>query len=182
MKYLKLNLSGVLQYFSSNTTSSIRSTYNTSLYPTARAINGLICSAFGYPRNDARIEQLFQQLIFKYSVISNPIVLNEFQIIKPLKSAKSYMNTQYKLGKFTNFMGADTESNIVKHIQYLQNAEFDVYVGSESDELLQSIFDSLQNPIYALYIGKRNCVPNKPIVTEFELLNEEDLSNVYDCA
>ena len=35
---------------------------------------------------------------------------------------------------------------------------------------------------YALFFGKRSCVPNKPIVTSFELIDEGELTNVFDCA
>ena len=182
MKYLKLNLSGVLQYFSADDAITLRKTYTTSLYPTSKAINGLICSALGYDRNDSRSEELFKQLSFKYDIISNPIVLTDFQTIKPLKSQAFYMNKQNKNNRFTTVSGGQRDGQLIKNIQYLQDAEFNVYIGSNSEDLLLKIYEAIQNPVYSLFIGKRSCVPNKPFVTEFELYNEEDLNNVYNCA
>ena len=54
-----------------------------------------------------------------------------------------------------------------------------MFVGAD-EETLKKIYDAIQNPSYALYFGKRSCVPNKPIVTEFKLV--EELNNVHDCA
>ena len=182
MKYLKLNLSGVLQYFSAEDVTTLRITYTTSLYPTAKAINGLICSALGYNRNDPRSEELFNKLSFKYDIVSNPIILNDFQTIKPLKSQLFYMNKQNKNNIFTTISGTKRDGQLTKNIQYLQDAEYNVYIGSKSEDILLEIYNAIKNPVYSLFIGKRSCVPNKPIVTKFELYNEEDLNNVYDCA
>lgn len=184
MKYLKLNLSGVLQYFSSGDSVTLRQSYNTSIYPTKRAINGLICSALGYDRNDPNSDKLFEQLTFKYKIISKPIILYDFQTIKALKSQLCYMNLQNKnrSGKFTTISGDQRDGALTKHVQYLQDAEYTVYVGNESEDLLLTIYQAIQNPVYSLFIGKRSCVPNKPIVTKFELFNEEDLVNVYNCS
>lgn len=181
MKYLKLNMSGVLQYFSDIDSVSIRTTYNTALYPTARAINGLICSSLGYKRGDPRSKDLFERLTFKYNIVAAPIILNDFQTIKPLKTQVYYMNKQYKRNKFINFENKINDSTLIKNIQYLQNAEYNVFIGCDSEDLLLDIYNAIQNPEYALFIGKRSCIPNKPIVTTYELFNEEDLKDVYDC-
>lgn len=182
MKYLKLNLSGVLQYFSADDAIALRKTYTTSLYPTSKAINGLICSALGYKRNDPRSNELYKKLDFKYNIISNPIILNDFQTIKPLKSQAYYMNKQNKSNKFTTVSGSQRDGQLIKNVQYIQNAEFNVYIGSESEDLLLEIYNAILNPVYSLFIGKRSCIPNKPIVTSFELFDKEDLKDVYNCA
>ena len=85
-------------------------------------------------------------------------------------------------GKFTTISGDQRDGALTKHVQYLQDAEYTVYVGNESEDLLLTIYQAIQNPVYSLFIGKRSCVPNKPIVTKFELFNEEDLVNVYNCS
>ena len=91
------------------------------------------------------------------------------------------MNKFYTRNQFNTVGGGIRDGQLVKNIQYLQDSEFEVYVGSKNTDLLHNIFDAIRNPEYALYFGKRSCIPNKPIVTEFKLFSEEELENVYDC-
>ena len=184
MNYLKLTLSSVLQYFSDTDSITLKSTYNTSLYPTKRAIVGMIASALGYKRKDPRSKELFDSIEVKYSIVKEPIVLNEFQTIRPLKCQKNYMNKFNKRNKFKTVSGSsrpEDKNQLIKNVQYLQDAEFEVFIGG-SDELLKEIYEALRNPEYSLFIGKRSCVPNSPLVTEFKLIKKEKLKNVHDCA
>ena len=181
MNYLKINLSGVLQYFSDNNTITLRKTYNSSLYPTKNAIVGLIASAFGYDRGDMRSDELYNNIKVKYKVIKSPIILEDFQTIHNLKSQNRYMNKFYTKNKFTTISGTIKDRQLTKYVQYLQDSEFDIYIGG-IDKQLNDIYNALRNPKYSLYIGKRCCIPNKPLVTEFKLYKEEELDNVYDCS
>lgn len=181
MNYLKLTLSSVLQYFSDTDSIALRTTYNTSLYPTKRAIVGMIASALGYERKDPRSAELYKKLDLKYSIVNEPVILNDFQTIKPLRCQQNYMNKFNKRNKFQTVDGAYQNKQLIKKIQYLQEAEYEVYVGG-SDELLEEIYNAIKNPEYSLFIGKRSCIPNKPIVTEFNLIKKEELKNVHDCA
>ena len=181
MNYLKLTLSGVLQYFSDSDSIALRTTYNTSLYPTKRAIVGMLASALGYERNDVRSKELFNNIDVKYSIIEEPIILNDFQTIRPLKSQKNYMNKFNKRNTFQTVEGKYRDGSLYKKVQFLQDAEYEIFIGG-SDELLKELYDAIQNPVYSLFIGKRSCVPNKPIVTEFKLIKKEELKNVHDCA
>lgn len=182
MNYIKLTLSGVLQYYSDNNSIALRTTYNSSIVPTKSAIIGLIASALGLPRKSEKLTDLYNTLTTKYKVIHNGQIFDDFQTIKPLKSQKNYMNKFYTRNQFNTVGGGIRDGQLVKNIQYLQDSEFEVYVGSKNTDLLHNIFDAIRNPEYALYFGKRSCIPNKPIVTEFKLFSEEELENVYDCA
>lgn len=182
MKYIKLILSGVLQYYADNNSIALRTTYNSSIVPTKTAIIGLIASALGLPRKSEQSADLYNTLITKYKVIHNGQIFEDFQTIKPLKSQSHYMNKFYTGNQFSTVGGSVRDGQLIKRVQYLQDCEFEVYVGCEDDELLHKIFDAIRNPAYALYFGKRSCVPNKPIVTEFKMLDEEELNDVYDCA
>lgn len=181
MNYIKLTLSGVLQYYSDNNSIALRTTYNSSIVPTKSAIIGLIASALGLPRHSEKLTNLYNTLITKYKVIHNGQIFNDFQTIKPLKSQKNYMNKFYTRNQFNTVGGSSRDGQLIKNIQYLQDSEFEVYVGSNDIELLHNIFDAIKNPEYALYFGKRSCIPNKPLVTEFKLFSKEELENVHDC-
>lgn len=180
-KYLKLVFSGVLQYYADTKSIALRQTYNTSVAPTKSAVIGLISSAFGYERGSDKITKLMNSLIIKYTLTKPSTIFEDFQTIKPLKSQKNYMNKFYIKNQFTTVGGYRRNGQLIKNVQYLQDSEFIVYI-SGNEELLKNIYNALRNPKYALYFGKRCCIPNKPIVTDFELFNEEDLENVYDCA
>ena len=182
MNYIKLCFSGVLQYYCSADTSTIKSTYNSSLVPTKASVIGLIASAFGYERGSSKSADLFNSVDVKYETLNAPTVMWDFQTIKPLKSQQNYMNKQTAKtrGKFITYENKPVDRNIVKHIEYLQDGEFNVYVGG-SDEVLKAIYEAIKNPQYALFFGKRSCVPNKPIVTKFELIDEGNLVNVSNC-
>lgn len=181
MNYLKLTLSGVLQYYADNNLTSLKTTYNTSIIPTKSAIIGLIASALGLPRKSEKINYLYNNINTKYKVIKSGYIFEDFQTIKPLKSQNCYMNKFYNRNLFTTASGNYGYINIIKNIQYIQDAEFEIYI-STNDELLETIFNAIKNPEYSLYFGKRSCIPNKPIVTDFNLIKEEDLTDVYDCA
>lgn len=181
MNYIKLTLSGVLQYYADSNSIALRTTYNSSIAPTKSAIIGLIASAIGLPRKSEESTDLYNALTTKYKVIHNGQLFEDFQTIKPLKSQNCYMNKFYNRNQFSTVGGSTRDGQLIKHVQYLQDSEFEVYVGCEDDNLLHKIFDAIRNPEYSLYFGKRSCVPNKPIVTEFKLFNKEELDNVYDC-
>lgn len=181
MNYIKLTFSGVLQYFFDNDSIPIKTTYNTSIYPTKQAIVGFLSSAFGYDRKDNKINELSNAIDIKYRVIKNPIILNDFQSISALKSQRYYMNKFHSKDQVLNLSNALIDLQLIKNVQYLQDAEFEIFIGC-ADDLLKSIYEALKNPVYSLYFGKRSCIPNKPIVTTYELIKKEDLQNVYDCA
>lgn len=182
MKYIKLTLSGVLQYYADNNAIALRTTYNSSIVPTKSAVIGLIASALGLPRKSEQSTDLYNTLTAKYKVISGGQLFEDFQTIKPLKSQSYYMNKFYNRNRFNTVDGGTRDGQLIKHVQYLQDCEFEVYVGCEDSDLLRKIFEAIKNPEYALYFGKRSCVPNKPIVTELEMFDEEELNDVYDCA
>lgn len=181
MNYIKLTLSGVLQYYADNNSIALRTTYNSSITPTKSAVIGLIASALGLPRKSEESIDLYNELTAKYKVINGGQLFEDFQTIKPLKSQSNYMNKFYTRNQFSTVGGSIRDGQLIKRVQYLQDGSFEVYVGCEDSDLLHKIFDAIGNPAYALYFGKRSCIPNKPIVTKFELFSEEELHDVHDC-
>ena len=178
MKYLPLTFSAVLQHYTSTNFSSVKGSYYCSDRPTKSAVIGLIASAIGLERGSAEIDRLYNSLSVKCRTVKSGSFITDFQTIRPLKS-QNYMS-KYIRNTFISVKGDYLNKPAeVKKIQYLQDAEFEVFVGAD-EETLKKIYDAIQNPCYALYFGKRSCVPNKPIVTEFKLV--EELNNVHDCA
>ena len=179
MKYLPLTFLGVLQYYASPNSSSIKGTFPTEDHPTKSAVVGMIASALGYERGAVASRELYDKLDVKYEIIKEGSIFTDFQTVKPLKSQDNYMN-KHHTNKFTTVSGAlITKQGELKYVNYLQDAEFKVYIGAD-EQTLEEIYNAIRNPVYALYFGKRCCVPNKPIVGNYELV--EDLDHVFDCA
>lgn len=188
MNYLKLHLSGVLQYYSSTTNTSLRDVFYTEIYPTKSAIIGLIGSALGYQRNSEELIELNKKInniqCKIVNVESTPItVLTDFQTIRSFTKYTTFQNKkkQGQLIPFNTVDGGIKNEGLVKRVNYLQNADFEVYVCAD-DSFLKQIYEAIQNPVYPLYLGRKCCIPNKPIVEDFILYNEEDLKNVHNCA
>lgn len=193
MNYLKLHLSGVLQYYSSISNTSLRDTFYTNICPTRSAITGLIGSALGYQRNSKELSELTNKLVnIKYKLVNIdqfPItIMTDFQTVRSFTKYTTFQNRQ-KQGHLIDFNtvdgdiknAEDPKNNIIKKVDYLQNADFNVYIGSD-DCFLKEIYQAIQNPVYPLYLGRKCCIPNKPIVEDFILYSEEDLKDVHNCS
>lgn len=174
MKYLKLHLCGVMQYYSAQHTlvTAISGTYyKTEKTPTKSAVTGLIGAALGLPRKSEDLAKLYDSIIVKYEIVKKGSVLTDFQTVKPPKGER-FCTVEGKKRK--------EGDGIIKTIEYLQDAEFYVYIGGEED-LLMKISAALQNPVYEPFLGKKSCFPSYPILEDFTLYKQEDIKNVYDC-
>jgi len=173
MNYLKLNFCGVLQHYSPTkyvVTAPSSTYYRTERMPTKKAVIGLISASMGLSRNSGDIKNLFNSVHCLYSIRKIGTVVTDFQTVRPIGN-----------NKFITIDGKKTTDAIIKTVEYLQDYKFDVYVGAD-DDTLRMIYDALCNPVYHQYFGKRSCVPAEPIVEEFKLISEEELTNVHDCA
>ena len=183
MKYLKLTVSGIMQYYADNS-NVLKQEYRTSSVPIKSTIIGMVGAALGIPRGSIRLKELYEALDVKYKIIKQGVVDTDFRTINRLNFQNYYMNKQNTRNYFAKMDGTrekDTTKGYIKRVQYIQDAEFIAFLGG-SDDLLKEIFEAFKNPVFALYFGKKCCVPNKPIVDDdFVLLDEGDLENVYDC-
>ena len=50
--------------------------------------------------------------------------------------------------------------------EYLVDAKFEVFLGSEDKASLETIAAAIRNPCWFLYLGRKNCAPNAPIIQE----------------
>ena len=173
MNYIKLNFYGVLQHYSPIkyvVTAPSSTYYRTERVPTKRAIIGLISASMGLSRNSDKISDLYESVACLYSVKKYGTVITDYQTVRPIGD-----------NAFVTVKGERSKSAIIKTVEYLQDYKFNVYVGAD-DDTLNMIYDAICNPVYHQYFGKRGCVPSEPIVTEFKLIPEGDLKDVYDCA
>ena len=148
MKTLLLKFAGPLQSW--GTDSKFETRY-TDFYPSKSAVIGMIAASFGYRRHeDEKIKKL-NDLDFAVRVDQRGNLLRDYQIA-----------TAYKPdGRF--------ERNYVTNRYYLEDAIFVVAIGGE-DNFIDQIEQSLKNPYFQTFFGKRS----NPINPDF-ILDKTDL-------
>lgn len=174
MSYLKLCLSGKMQYYCPETLlvmSSSGGFFRTERHPTRKAITGLLGAAFGYERGDKHLDDFRESLDMKYRTVKSGNVIVDFNTVAPLYDDVYFKNVE------GGFMKGNT-GRVIKKIEYLTNYEFEVYIGGDKEKL-KEIYDHIVRPYWPLYIGKKVCLPAKPIVEEFEILDQLP-ADVYD--
>ena len=143
LKTLLLKFAGPLQSW--GTDSKFETRY-TDFYASKSAVIGMIAASFGYRRDeDEKIKQL-NDLDFAVRVDQRGNLLRDYQIA-----------TAYKPdGRF--------ERNYVTNRYYLEDAIFVVAIGGE-DDFIDKIEQSLKNPYFQTFFGKRS----NPINPDFIL-------------
>lgn len=143
MKTLLLKFAGPLQSW--GTDSKFETRY-TDFYPSKSAVIGMIAASFGYRRDeDEKIKKL-NDLDFAVRVDQRGNLLRDYQIA-----------TAYKPdGRF--------ERNYVTNRYYLEDAIFVIAIGGE-DDFIDKIEQSLKNPYFQTFFGKRS----NPINPDFIL-------------
>lgn len=143
MKTLLLKFAGPLQSW--GTDSKFETRY-TDFYPSKSAVIGMIAASFGYRRDEDEKTKQLNDLDFAVRVDQRGNLLRDYQIA-----------TAYKPdGRF--------ERNYVTNRYYLEDAIFVVAIGGE-DDFIDKIEQSLKNPYFQTFFGKRS----NPINPDFIL-------------
>lgn len=139
MKTMLLKLAGPLQSWGLDSRFETRSTNR---YPTKSAIIGMIAASLGYSRDEDQNIQRLNKLDFAVRVDQPGRLLRDYHIA-----------TKYKPnGAF--------ERNYQTIRYYLQDAVFVVAIGSKDSDLVELIADSMRNPYYQTFLGRRSCPMN----------------------
>lgn len=179
MKYIKLKLAGVFQSYSSSE-NIWRTRKDTKPGPTKSAVTGLIACAMGLRKGDKKYTQL-EKLDYSYRAgiedtnerknLKKGHIMDDYQIIRPKEAGKSFEDSY-----FWRPDGKHNGIQLPTYKEYIVDAEFTVYVGSENESLLKKIHAAFTNPVWPVYLGRACCTPSSPIVDkEVELLTEEEI-------
>ena len=166
MRYLKLHLKAPFMYFASDSrrvhACQGEPHYSTTLHPTYDTVAGILAAALGMESRFANKNSVIRGLDIKYETVKAGREFIDFQTVHPFVAFRTLDNK-------VKGRGANT---MIKHVHYLSDAEFYVYVGADDDRL-DKFETALKNPKYDLYIGKRCCFPSAPIIGS--IVNSEDL-------
>lgn len=153
---LLLYLEGPLQSWGSNAQWNVRSTDNE---PSKSGIVGLLGCALGYPAGDPRLARLSRAL--RMGV----------RIDRPGMRMIDYHTTTGVIRKATGqFLGTEDDPYTVESYRsYLVDAAFLVALEGPLD-ILKSCAHALQNPKWPIYLGRKCCIPCRPV---FEALTDQ---------
>lgn len=167
-KFILLWLEAPLQSWGYDSKFGRRDTLN---FPTKSGILGLVCCAMGARGEQTELLKKFEHLsqtIISYAkakqkknnsidIIPKEPNLHDFQMIgsgynkeDPWESLLIPKNADGKAA-----VGGGTK---ITHRYYLQDAVFAVILETPSD-ITESIAESLQNPVYDIYLGRKCCIP-----------------------
>ncbi len=117
--------------------------------PSKSGIIGLLASCLGLERRDHRILDLDRQVTIGIRVEREGTLLNDYHTV-----TNSHL-LQADGGTF--------DGTIETHRYYLQDASFLVVVAGPG-EVIRQCRESLANPTWVPYLGRKCCVPTRPLV------------------
>jgi CRISPR system Cascade subunit CasD len=123
----------------------------TGLHPTKSGVIGMICAAMGLGKgSDAEHETLPQLAALKMSSIAMPR-----HAVRRIEDFHTVLNTRRASGS----MNPDP---VVTRRQYLLDACFGIILTGDR-VLLERVAAALQDPIWGVWLGRKSCIPARPL-------------------
>ena len=147
-KLLILRLEGALQSWDASSKWDERSTGD---FPTKSGVVGLLGCALGLERKNAALVALNKALTMAVRADRRGDHFTDFQTVTgfPLRNAEGKPKT--------------TGNTIISKRSYLQDACFTVFL--EMDEAWHDqLVYALKAPKWCLYLGRKTCVPSRPVL------------------
>jgi CRISPR system Cascade subunit CasD len=165
---LLLRLEGPLQSWGARARWDVR---DTALEPTKSGIIGLLGCALGLPRGDALLLQLDKDLRFGVRTEHPGRVITDYQTITDFlpTAAGDWKGRDSRTRSPADMRAAGAKpATIISPRDYLEDAAFLVALEARAggEELLQRAADALQAPRWPLFLGRKSCVPTRPIFEE----------------
>ena len=159
MIFLRLKLKAPLQSWGERSRWDQR---DTGSMPTKSGIIGLLGCCMGIPRGDDQLKELDEKLHMAVRTDRAGRIMTDFHTV------------QTESGNFPNASGSTRDSNtILTPKQYLQDAEFTVWIWGDEDLLLKCE-KALKDPYWSPYLGRKSCVPSLPLVPVMVEANSVD--------
>lgn len=158
--YLALLLDGPLQSWGFASRFQRRTT---GLHPTKSGVLGMICAAMGIGKGTDDERQMLPKLAaLKMTSIAIPrgvggprSIVAEPLPVRRLEDFHTVLNTRRASGKMN-------DDPVVTRRQYLTDARFGVILAGDRS-LLQRVATALQDPVWGVWFGRKNCIPAAPI-------------------
>ena len=148
---LVLRLEGALQSWGESSKWDHR---DSSPFPTKSGIIGLLGCAMGMERNDERLVELDGAITMAVRADRHGTRLVDFQTV-----------TGFPL-RIANGKPRSNGNTIISSREYLQDACFTVFLDIKP-AWREKIIAALKAPIWAIYLGRKNCIPSSPVMLEY---------------
>jgi CRISPR system Cascade subunit CasD len=157
MHTLLLRLAGPMQSWGTQSRFTIR---DTGLEPSKSGVVGLLCAALGKPRDETHPNNRDQPKLEALAALRMGVRIScEGVPQKDYHTAGGSRHDNYGVVKAN---GAKPEP-VVSHRYYLADADFLVGLESDDAELLRRLDESLGNPRWQLFLGRKSFVPGLPV-------------------
>jgi len=150
MKHLVLYFDAPLQSWGSDSRFDLRST---GLFPTRSGIIGMLCAAMGIDRSDNEGLKEVNQTKIDILVFSQGTEMRDYHTVGGSGDPRI---------DAVNSKGEQHKNAIVSDRRYLQNARFGIILSCVS-ELSERISSALKNPVWGIWLGRKNCIPSSPV-------------------
>lgn len=165
---LVLRLDGPLQSWGENAKWDFR---DSSTMPTKSGIVGLLGCAMGVERSSPVLVELAQSITVAVRADRPGVKFVDFQTVKTDRLMTASGTPRNK-----------NASTIVSPRGYLQDACFTVFIDT-TPEWQKRIIEALENPKWCMYLGRKNCVPSRPIQAKVvEYVNLQEALKEYPAA
>jgi CRISPR system Cascade subunit CasD len=124
--------------------------------PTKSGVVGLVCAAMGIERNDRDNIAKLSALDMSVLTIKRGTLITDYHTIGGGYSK----NEKSRVVPKANGSKGDT---VVTRREYLADASFVVVLSGDS-ELIDRCAAALDNPVWNVFLGKRCCMPSRPIL------------------
>jgi len=151
---LALRLQGPMQSWGFNSQFNRR---DTGLFPTKSALVGLCCAAMGLDRGSEKEKNVLALFVnTKLTCIAIPCIQRNMDIaVKRIQDYHTVQNTRDAKGGMKN-------DAVLTYRQYLNDAGF-VALIEGNKEFLGQIAESLKNPVWGVWLGRKACIPSAPV-------------------
>ncbi len=157
--YLALLLDGPLQSWGFASRFQRRTT---GLHPTKSGVIGLICAAMGLAKGLPEERDMVLKLAaLKMSSIAIPRDVPGAGPPRPVLRLEDY-HTVLDTRRASGTMNKDA---VVTRRQYLLEARFGVILAGDRF-VLERATEVLQDPIWGVWLGRKNCIPSAPVFVE----------------
>lgn len=147
-KLLILRLEGPMQSWDDASKWDERGTWD---FPSKSGIVGLIGCAMGLERGDPALKELNAAIVMAVRADRTGMQMTDFQTVtgSPLRNAEGKPKT--------------TGNTLISNRSYLQDACFTVVLETDA-EWHARIVAALDDPKWCTYLGRKTCVPSRPIL------------------
>ncbi|NLF41662.1 MAG: type I-E CRISPR-associated protein Cas5/CasD [Bacteroidales bacterium] len=164
MTSLAMRLEGPMQSWGFDSQFNRR---NTGLIPTKSGIAGMICAALGYTRGgDKENSFLLEYNSLKMTAIAIPRVMKRYFDNKEYDLEVRRIIDYHTVEGTVRASGSSNANAVITYRQYLNDASFGIVLTGDN-KLLNEIGDALKNPVWGIWLGRKNCIPTAPVFAGF---------------